>query len=476
MSPWRPSVWIHRLLLIGLALLASCALPSQARREQSSAGLTGHGNVAVAAVRTTAVSALRQPFTTVKLGLAMAWHRPRAVILGNLPARPQPAQPAVPGSAEFEALLDSKRLPPAQLGTLDWLIDGRAFFPELDRQIAAARHSVDLQFFIFDNDDIAVRCADVLKKRADEVRVRVLFDDLGSSMAHTAAPETLGPRGFVPPPDMNQYLRANSQVQVRRIVTPWLAADHTKLAVFDGRSAILGGMNIGREYFSEWHDVMVRVEGPVVASLAGEFNRAWHKAGALGDLALLMRKSPNLQRPPPLGRDIPLRVLRSDPAEGRHDIRDAMLLAIRGARQRVWIESPYFASDEIAHAVEAAARRGVDVRVILPAAGDSPLMDAGNLATASGLIRAGAKVYHYPRMNHTKVMVCDGWATFGSANLDILSLRINRELNLAFSHPAALRELTDRVLLADLRVSKRLRLADTAGLLPGIAETIADQL
>jgi cardiolipin synthase len=302
----------------------------------------------------------------------------------------------------------------------------------------------------------------------------VLFDDFGCSFAATSAPLTPGPRGFVPPADIGDYLLRQSRVQVRRTLNPWLVADHTKLLVFDRRSAIIGGMNIGREYFSEWHDLMVRVEGPVVGSLAREFGRAWHRSGPLGDFALF-RKPMMFQRSKPVGGGIPLRVLRTDPAEGRHEILEASLLAIRGARRRIWIENPYFAHDDLVAAVAAAARRGVDVRLIIPGRGDSTLMDAGNLATAGSLIRAGAKVFQYPRMTHLKVMVCDDWASVGSANFDTLSMRINRELNLTFCDGASVRDLERAVFLPDLRRSRRIRSVETESPANGLAETIADQ-
>ena len=75
----------------------------------------------------------------------------------------------------------------------------------------------------------------------------------------------------------------------------------------------------------------------------------------------------------------------------------------------------------------------MDVRVVLPGRNDSTIMDASNLAAARRLIQAGARVFRYPGMTHPKVMICDDWATMGSANLDTLSLKINRELNIAFA-------------------------------------------
>jgi cardiolipin synthase len=469
--------------ITGTLLLASCgslqsnALRSVERRPQASDPITGGGQLAVSALRSTSLAAIRQPVTTVRTGLAMLWHRPREVVSGNLPVEIdlQPSHEARPGTVEFEDLLDREGLPRRESGSVDWLVDGREFFPELDRQLAAATRSVDIQFFIYDNDDIAVRYADILKRRAESVPVRLLFDDLGSTFAHTAAPETPGPDGFQPPADIARYLRQDSEIAVRRTLNPWLVCDHTKLLVFDRRTAILGGMNIGREYYSEWHDLMMKVEGPIVGSLSREFSGAWRKSGPWGDLALL-RKPAFFRRPGPVDGGAPLRILRTDAARGQHHVLDASLLAIRAARQRIWIENPYFAHDDIAQAVEAAARRGVDVRVVVPARGDSTIMDAGNLGTVRGIIEAGGKVYRYPKMTHMKVMICDGWGCVGSANLDTLSMRINRELNLAFADPTTILELERRVFLPDFRISTRIRLKETSSALAPLAEAIADQL
>lgn len=472
--------------LAPLALLAaSCgSLRSNALRSseappqpQSSGSLAGGRQLSASVLRSTSLASLRQPVTTLRTGIAVFWHRPREIVSGNLSLdldlQPLPTEP--PGSEAFEYLLDREGMPDRESGTLEWLVDGPGFFRELDRQLAAATHSIDLQFFIYDNDDIAVRYADLLKRRSQTVPVRLLFDDLGSAFAHTSAPDTPGPAGFHPPADIARYLRQDSAIRVRRTLNPWLVCDHTKLLVFDRRSAILGGMNMGREYYSEWHDLMVKVEGPVVTSLAGEFNGAWRKAGPWGDLALL-RPPIRLQRSAPIAGGAPLRILRTDAARGRTQILDASLLAIRAARRRIWIETPYFAHDDIARALAAAARRGVDVRVVLPARGDSPIMDAGNLGTARGIIAAGGKVYRYPRMTHMKVMLCDDWGCVGSANLDTLSMRINRELNLAFTDPVAIRNLERQVFIPDFRASPRIRLKETSSPLAPLAEAIADQL
>ena len=475
----RTSPFLLAMGGLGLAWgLAACSQVSPTlQREQSSDFIPATGALAATAFRATAVAAVRQPVTTTRLGLSVLWHRPKASLTGNVPLNPAllSAVDTIPGRPEFEQWLDKNKFPPAENGSLHWLVDGPEFFPELHRQIAAARRSIDVQVFIFDNDDIGVATADALKARSQELPVRVMFDDLGSSFAHTVAPETPGPPGFVPPANMRRHLKQDSRVRVRRSLNPWLICDHTKLFVFDQEIALLGGMNLGREYASEWHDLMVRVEGPVVKSLARDFNRTWRKTGPWGDLGLF-RTPAALRRPASVPGELPIRVLRTDPAEGRFEILESALQAIRGARRRIWIETPYFAHADLATALQAAARRGVDARVILPSRGDSTIMDAANLATANALLQAGVKVVRYPRMTHLKLLICDDWASFGSANMDTLSMRINRELNIAFSSQEAVETLTKKVFLTDYARSRPLRIEETEGFPLRMARILADQL
>lgn len=406
----------------------------------------------------------------------MLWLRPSELITGNLPdIVKQPAIAETPGMQSFEKLLDANHFPKAESGTLKWLVDGKDFFGELDRQIAAARESIRAQFYIFDNDDIAVRYADKLRERSHEIDVDVIYDDFGTATARLSSPKTSMPADFQPPVDMETYLTRGSQLDVRMTLNPWLIADHTKLILFDDRTAIVGGMNIGREYYAEWHDLMVRIEGPVVANLASIFSKRWRQTGRFGDLSLFATPK-KFPKPAPKENAIPLRILRTDAAQGRHEILEASLLAIRGAKRRILIENPYFANDKVILAVRAAALRGVDVKVIIPAEGDSAIMDAGNLATARVLIEAGAKIYRYPRMTHMKVMICDGWATMGSANLDTLSMRINRELNIAFSDETEVENLVRLIFRPDIAASRRIQIEETKGARSAIAEIIADQL
>jgi cardiolipin synthase len=477
---WRPLCHSLALGTAGFSLLTtSCASfernarrSSEAREQANPLPVTG-GSIALLVLRSTAVATVKQPVTTLRTGGALALNRTRELIRSNisLDRVPRELPPYAPGSDEFERALERNGCRRIGLGTIRPLVDGREFFPAYLGEIKKATHSVDTQLYIFDNDDTSVRCADLLRARSNEVRVRVLFDDLGTTMSHAAAPETPGPRGFTPPVDIAEYLSKGSNVHVRRNLNPWLVSDHTKLIVIDRKRAFLGGMNIGREYESEWHDLMVQVDGPVVEQLQRQFNRAWRKAGPGGDLALF--RAPRRQRQVS-GEGVPLRILRTDPAEGTYEILKAFRLAIRASKKRIWIENPYFSSDDIADELIAAARRGVDVRVILPTRGDSGLMEAGNRATAQSLMAAGVKVLRYPGMTHLKIMICDDWATLGSANLDVLSLRINSELNLAFNDPASVRVLEKRIFETDFRKSRPFHFSEVDRPINPLAEAVAD--
>ncbi|HVJ47435.1 MAG TPA: phosphatidylserine/phosphatidylglycerophosphate/cardiolipin synthase family protein [Luteolibacter sp.] len=475
----KPLLPVVCLITASCAHLSKNARNSTEQRPQATDLATGAGNLGMGLFRSTAISTIRQPVTTATLGFSVLWHRPRELVSANLnvPLKlaPNPPPEERPGTAAFEQLLDRSNIPKAESGSIKWLVDGKRFFSDFDREMAAAKKSIDLQVYIYDNDDIAVRYADRLKAKSHQTSVRVMFDDMGSSFAQTSPPETPAPNGFFPPADMISYLEGGSNVRVRRTLNPWLVADHSKLILIDRRVAYIGGMNIGREYYNEWHDLMLRIEGPVVASFQRDFNRTWRKAGPSGDFGLL-RAPAFIRHVPPVADGVPLRILRTDPAEGRYEILKATLMAINAASKRIWIENPYVAHDDITLALEEAARRGVDVRMILPARGDSTIMDVGNIAVARRLIQAGGKVFNYPMMTHMKVMICDDWACVGSANLDTLSMRINRELNISFRDPGQLKALIDSVFTPDFRRSRKRPLEETESPIAPIAEAIADQL
>jgi cardiolipin synthase len=388
---------------------------------------------------------------------------------------------APPGTEGFEALLDSARLPPRSKGSVEFFVDGPPFFAALDRAINAAHERIDVQTYIFDNDTFAMEVAERLKRKSHEVPVRVYFDTMGSITAGLKDPEGVPESGGKRPPHLAAYLKEDSRIEVRRTTNPFFMADHTKLQVFDDRIAFIGGMNVGAEYRYTWHDMMARIEGPIVQEMADVFDDHWRGEDWFHDSSGRSSKKANREEPdhsvPSRGAGhVPLRRLLTDVADGRREILKAATLAIRHARERVWIQTPYFTADEISGELEQAVKRGVEVRVILPEAPDSKLLKKANVEEVQTLLRTGAKIYEYPGMTHLKATICDGWAMFGSANYDTLSMRINLELNLATSDEATVAKLERMVFAPDFRRSRLLTLESARSKGGLFTEILGDQM
>ena len=374
--------------------------------------------------------------------------------------------------AAFERHLDRITGTRQSRGTIRFLVDGDEFFSRLESAVDDARHSIDIRTYIFDNDDYAVAFAGRLKRRSDDgVHVRVMFDSLGNMSALQTDPETL-PAEFRPPLSIAQYLRADAGVQVRSTALQWLAGDHTKSIIIDRKLAFVGGMNIGREYRYDWHDLMMEVRGPVVDQLQFDTDKAWARAGPLGDLGNLVTF---LRGKRSGAGDVgyPVRVLQTRNFDS--DIYRAQVAAIRMSQKYIYLENAYLSDDRIRHELVRAQRRGVDVRVIFPASGNHGPMNASNRVTINELLKHGVRVYLYPGMTHIKAAVFDGWACLGSANYDKMSLKINRELNLATSDPQTVQRLLERVFLPDLEKSSRVTTPLAVGLGDRLAETAADE-
>jgi cardiolipin synthase len=385
---------------------------------------------------------------------------------------PVTSQPGMDLDA-WERELDGMDLPRRYRGTIVPLIDGEAFFTSLVQALQDARKSVSIRLFIFDNDDYAVGVADLLKRRSEDVRVRVLIDSLGTLGAGRGAPEGAASR---PPFSIAHYLRADSNVKVRETPNTWLMADHTKTLIFDDRLAYLGGMNIGYEYRHEWHDMMVGLGGPIVERLQRDFDLAWAYAGMGGDLAYLRALGDGNRTlvAPPDSNYVDIRPLYTRTFNTQ--VLRAQLAAMRRARHEIWVEQPYVSDDALVNALIDARARGVDVRIVLPSSGDSRFMNSANLLAARALMKSGVRVYIYPGMTHVKAALYDGWACLGSANFDKLSLRVNRETNVATSDPVFAGRLRQELFEADFARSRELVEVPSTGWGTYISAYVAGQL
>ena len=373
---------------------------------------------------------------------------------------------------QWETRLDEITGTSPSSGHLRYLIDGMAFFPRMIDLVSTASDSVYLRIYIFDDDDYATTIADLLKRRSTELDIKVLVDGLGTLGATMADSSSLPP-GHEPASSMTRYLEQDSSVKVRAVANIWLSSDHTKSIIVDDRIAFLGGMNIGREYRYDWHDMMIELQGPIVSEISEDFHRAWVSSGYLGDLQLLIPRD-KVTPAPASDADYPIRLLYTRPGDSQ--ILRAQIAATRQACRYIYLQNPYITSDAMLYELVKARRRGVDVRVIMPYQSDSGVISRSNVLVANAMLGNGIRVYIYPGMSHLKAAIYDGWACLGSANMDNLSLRTNREMNLATSHPPAVDALREQVFHVDMEKSVELTAPLPSNWSDYLAELLADSL
>ncbi|MGI9205122.1 MAG: phospholipase D-like domain-containing protein [Woeseiaceae bacterium] len=368
-----------------------------------------------------------------------------------------PVEPVYQGSGmdldAWEATLDKLTGREAVRGTIEYLVDGEAFFTRFIDAVSSAKKSIHLRTYIFDNDDFAERIGTLLKRRSnDGVDVKMLFDGFGTILSTLEQQPTL-PDDWKGTSSVRAFLETDSEVDVRQTSNPWFTGDHVKTIVVDRQTAFTGGMNIAREYRYDWHDVMMEVRGPVVNILQHEFNKAWSHAGFFGDYGYFFRRVlPKPDDAEDLG--YPMRVLftRVDDPEIFRVQREA----IRNARRYIYVENAYFTDDALLYELVKARRRGVDVRVIMPLVTDRGPITRNNALAANVMLEHEIRVFVYPGMSHVKAAVFDGWACLGSANWDKLSMAINKELNLATSNQEAVDGLLEGVFKIDFERSPEL--------------------
>ena len=335
--------------------------------------------------------------------------------------------------------LKDKSGPPVQ-GTARLLLNGKNFFPRFEDSIRAATNRIDFKTYLFDNDDVAKRVADLLKARSHEIGIRVLYDSGGTRLSWETDAPSLPTNYIYEVDDMIRYLEKDSAIKLRRASHTLLTSEHSKYILIDHTAAYFGGMNIGREYRYDWRDAMFELTGPVIDALENRFETAWTLAS--GDtLTLLKLPKPHLPANP---SDGDLYLTKTTPL--RSHIYKGQLRAIRNAKQCIYIENPYLWNISIVYELCAARKHGVDVRVTVPRDVNHDIGIAANKMTVKRLLDNGVRVFVYPGMTHVKAAVYDQWACFGSANFDDLSLHKNYELNIFTDNPAIVREVKEDIL------------------------------
>ena len=361
-----------------------------------------------------------------------------------LPEETHPAEVLPPVAERLERLCRGEFVAG---GRLEVIPDSAKFFEALAEEINRAKEHIHLEYFIWRHDKVGKRLGEaLLRAQRRGVEVRCLFDELGSLRLRLS--------------EFSELTAAGGEVSWFTSVSPlrqrWFLhlRNHRKLAVFDGRVAFLGGMNVGEQYLP-WRDFSVRVEGPAVESLQRAFADDWF-------FATTRRLTAAKYYPPvaPAG-SVETLTLAAGPDQDvfAHRIRIAILGLAHEARHRLWIASPYLVPDPaISAALQVAARIGVDVRLLLPRKPDSIYLASVARSFYEELLDAGVRIYEYlPRMMHSKVLLQDdALGMIGSANLDVRSLKLNFELNLLFHDRATVAEVS-ALLREDFRQSEEIK-------------------
>ncbi|MBN2301561.1 MAG: phosphatidylserine/phosphatidylglycerophosphate/cardiolipin synthase family protein [Lentisphaerae bacterium] len=390
--------------------------------------------------------------------------------LSRIPIPPVRTNAAYSSSINMEHWFARKDIHPTT-GHFRLFLNGHTFFPRLHQATRAATNSVDIEVYIFDNDDVAVEYADILRQRSTDIKIRILMDGLGCRRGwKTIAPSV----SHMPPStigNIGRYLRNETDIQVRRWYNLWLASNHSKLIIIDHSTAFLGGMNIGREYRYDWRDAMVEVTGPVVNELCRSFANDWNRAHYFSDFFLFRYDKPTKV---PAVNDSKCYVIRTTPIHRR--IYRSQIYAANSASSHIYIETPYLWNDRIVYALCKARKRGVDVRVTVPSEPNVPGAATATRVALNTLLDHGVRVFLYPGMTHAKAAIYDNWACFGSANLDDLSLHKNTELNIMTDNKAFVTALENDMLLAGQDLSTEITEALPLHIWDMLAERIADFL
>ena len=364
------------------------------------------------------------------------------------------------------------------------LVNGPATHAAQLAAIARARHHIHLITYILADDELGQKYRDALIERARAgVRVRMIYDGFGGVTVGSAYLDALERAGI----EVHVYSSINPLEQPE--VWRYSQRNHRKILIVDGRVAFTGGINIVDNYEKStgsykkstasgssergWRDTQIRIAGPAAAEFQRLFFADWERevAPIRDDAdywpALRARGGDWVRAVAKQGADVSdqvrSRIARLWPVHfdrKRHAIYASYLAAISESRKRVWITQAYFAPNaEFRDALASAARRGCDVRLLVPANSDIGLVYHASRHEYTPLLRAGVRIFEYEgTVLHAKTAVVDGvWSTVGSSNLDYLSFIHNDEANATIIGHAFAREM-ERMFESDLANAREVTL------------------
>lgn len=307
---------------------------------------------------------------------------------------------------------------------IELLVDGNATFDAIFDAISKAERFVLIQFFIVKHDGLGQRLKHLLIHKAEQgVRINFLYDEIGCHGTPSSYWEEMRDAGVEAFPFHTRRGRGNRfQLNFR---------NHRKIVVVDGHTAFVGGHNVGDEYlgitdkFKGWRDTHMRITGPAVLGVRVSFAKDWFWATReLYEIDLTM---------PPKTGSAEVLALATGPADELESCSLMFIRAINSAKKRFWIASPYYVPDStVTKALQLAAMRGVDVRIMLPRKADHLLVYLAGFACLKELRHPGIRVYRYDEgfLHQKAFLVDDTLAGIGTANLDNRSFRLNFEITM----------------------------------------------
>ena len=341
------------------------------------------------------------------------------------------------------------------------LADGQATYGAMFKALHNAKDHINLETYIMEEDEVGRKFADLLlKKQAEGVQVNLIYDSVGCMNTPAAFFQRLRDGG-IQVVEFNPInpLKSRDQWELTH-------RDHRKILIIDGKAAIIGGINISEVYSSRllrrkhnrkapirWRDTDIQIEGPAVAEFQKLFLETW-----------LTQKGPKLSERnyfPDLKEkgNALVRVIGSTPGQTNRTPFVVYVSAITFAAHSIHMTNAYFIpDDQIVNALTDAARRGVDVKIILPGITDSPLALYSQRYYYSNLLKSGVKIYeHSTSLLHAKTAVVDKvWSTVGSTNMDNMSLLTNDEVNaVILNHEFAVE--MEKMFVSDLANSRQIQ-------------------
>ena len=323
------------------------------------------------------------------------------------------------------------RMMPVEGNDLEVITDGSRQWELMLHDINNARKSIYMEYYRWTNDEAGQQIHDaVLRKIREGLEVKVLLEDLCNPFSPKSYYEELKAAGA------QVAFYTDFERQLWEVLPGINNRNHRKIIVIDDCLGYIGGRNIGIHYRDTWRDTHMRFSGPAVAQLRKLFMDMWvyrhapqqnNVTNNTVEWKEVVTPASDPEEPFPF-RNKTMQIATS--GEGDTLLEKSVCLILRLAKEFVYIQTPYFCpTDTLLHSLQAAAQRGVDVRVCLPKESDSGLMTLANQAYYEDCLSHKVRIFEYePRFNHSKVVLCDGcFSMIGSMNMDPRSLCINYE-------------------------------------------------